>query len=208
MTEKNIVVTSGRPMNPGGGGGGMGMGSWLSGYTYAHISGPDPAQRQAFTSVHRYEFNARKRIVAAYEKSLQALPKTVTDEVARLESELLAPTKNPVDSFARIKSILQSLYNQAIAWRDVEKKLSLAYNGAEPTTVNVPYHPAYSTSYARGEGGYGAMVQLWMKSHEAHYQAIDNGSNGEVSFRTNSPGSCCANGSYQESEHIHASSIN
>ena len=43
MTEKNIVVTSGRPMNPGGGGGGgggMGMGSWLSGYTYAHISGP------------------------------------------------------------------------------------------------------------------------------------------------------------------------
>lgn len=96
MTEKNIVVTSGRPMNPGGGGGGgggMGMGSWLSGYTYAHISGPDPAQRQAFTSVHRYESNARKRIVAAYEKSLQALPKTVTDEVARLESELLAPTK-------------------------------------------------------------------------------------------------------------------
>lgn len=175
MTEKNIVVTSGRPMNPGGGGGGgggMGMGSWLSGYTYAHISGPDPAQRQAFTSVHRYESNARKRIVAAYEKSLQALPKTVTDEVARLESELLAPTKNPVDSFARIKSILQNLYNQAIARRDVEKKLSLAYNGAEPTTRDVPYHPAYSTSYARGEGGYGAMVQLWIKSHEAHYQAL------------------------------------
>ena len=65
MTEKNIVVTSGRPMNPGGGGGGgggMGMGSWLSGYTYAHMSGPDPAQRQAFTSVHRYESNARKAL--------------------------------------------------------------------------------------------------------------------------------------------------
>lgn len=93
MTGENIVVTSGRPMNPGGGGGGggMGMGSWLSGYTYAHISWAQ-IQHSAKLSRRYIVMNLMpENIVVAYEKSLKALPKTVTDEVARLESELLAP---------------------------------------------------------------------------------------------------------------------
>ncbi|MFJ2456903.1 S-type pyocin domain-containing protein, partial [Pseudomonas protegens] len=170
MPEKNIVVTSGIPMTPPSSGGGAG-GYGVSISAPSLPSGSDLAYRQGYNAAHKYQRAVRQKVESDYATSTSRLPQKITEEVAKMRSELLTSKSSTTEGLKLVKATIEKLISQASQQRDAQVAISLAYDGADPTPYPIRDKPGYDTGDPEGRFGYYAMVRQWAKAYEAAYQA-------------------------------------
>uniref|UniRef100_UPI0030D80659 hypothetical protein n=1 Tax=Pseudomonas proteolytica TaxID=219574 RepID=UPI0030D80659 len=167
MTEKNIVVSSGRPMTPTSYGPGIGYGVSIAGPSLPE--GHDLAWRKGYESVHKYVNTLRKETERNYATQVVEIPKKIEAEVAIMKLELLTSQQTVSEGLKLVKLEIEELIKQTSKQHDEKMAIALAYDGKDPTPHPIRLIPGFTIS---DPTAYFQMVSLWAKSYGAAYEAM------------------------------------